>query len=45
MIIKNKIYDITKYMDYHPGGREKLMLAAGKDGTLLFSTSIIIICK
>jgi cytochrome b involved in lipid metabolism len=24
-------------MDYHPGGKEKLMLAAGKDCTHLFS--------
>lgn len=37
MVLKGKIYDITKYMDYHPGGRKKLMEAAGADGTSLFS--------
>lgn len=37
IVIKNKIFDCTKYLDYHPGGRDKLMMAAGKDGTALFS--------
>ena len=37
IILKNKIYDATRYLDYHPGGRDKLMMVAGKDGTSLFS--------
>lgn len=30
------VYNVTPYMDYHPGGEEELMKAAGKDGTDLF---------
>lgn len=31
-----KVYNITMYLPYHPGGEEKLMLGAGKDCTELF---------
>lgn len=34
--IRGKVYNITVYMDYHPGGVDKLMMAAGRDGTSLF---------
>jgi len=27
---------MTPYFDYHPGGVDELMRAAGKDGTVLF---------
>lgn len=30
------VYNVTPYMDYHPGGEEELMKAAGMDGTDLF---------
>lgn len=30
------VYNVTPYMDYHPGGEEELMRAAGIDGTDLF---------
>lgn len=30
------VYNVTPYMDYHPGGEEELMKAAGIDGTDLF---------
>ncbi|OCT80498.1 hypothetical protein XELAEV_18027310mg [Xenopus laevis] len=30
------VYNITPYMEYHPGGEEELMKAAGTDGTDLF---------
>lgn len=33
---KGKVYDITKYIAFHPGGKPKLMLGAGKDCTDLF---------
>ena len=30
------VYNVTPYMDFHPGGAEELMRAAGTDGTQLF---------
>ncbi|EGC37317.1 hypothetical protein DICPUDRAFT_77028 [Dictyostelium purpureum] len=33
MIIQNKVYDITAYIDKHPGGKNALLRFAGKDGT------------
>jgi cytochrome-b5 reductase len=36
MSLRGKIYNITPYMDFHPGGRQELMRAAGADGTELF---------
>ncbi|GFN84692.1 cytochrome b5 reductase 4 [Plakobranchus ocellatus] len=36
MALRGKVYNITPYMDYHPGGADELMRAAGKDGTALF---------
>ena len=32
-VLNGNVYDITLYNDYHPGGKEKLMLGAGKDCT------------
>ncbi|KAI8867304.1 cytochrome b5, partial [Ramicandelaber brevisporus] len=34
--IGGKVYNITPYLDYHPGGRADLLKIAGKDGTKLF---------
>ncbi|XP_033971537.1 cytochrome b5 reductase 4 [Trematomus bernacchii] len=34
--IRGMVYNVTPYMDYHPGGEEELMKAAGMDGTDLF---------
>ena len=33
---KGKVYDITDYVNQHPGGREQIMIAAGRDMTQLF---------
>ena len=37
MILRGKVYNITEYMRFHPGGVDKLLLAGGRDGTSLFS--------
>ncbi|CAG9311948.1 unnamed protein product [Blepharisma stoltei] len=36
IILNEKVYDMTKYIDYHPGG-SIIMQAAGKDGTALYN--------
>ncbi|XP_072264692.1 cytochrome b5 reductase 4 [Pyxicephalus adspersus] len=36
MCIRGLVYNVTPYMEYHPGGEEELMKAAGADGTQLF---------
>jgi len=33
---KGKVYDVTQYLHYHPGGVQKLMLGAGKDCTAMY---------
>lgn len=34
---QGKVYDITPYLRFHPGGVDELMRVAGRDGTRLFS--------
>jgi len=36
MAYMGKVYNITPYLDYHPGGIPEIMRAAGADGTALF---------
>lgn len=35
-VLKGNVYNITPYLEYHPGGVAELMKGAGKDCTLLF---------
>ena len=36
MVINGKVYDVTQYIPFHPGG-QKILMGVGKDGTDLFS--------
>ncbi|RNE94902.1 cytochrome b5-like [Trypanosoma conorhini] len=33
LVINKKVYDVTKFVDQHPGGVDTLTGVAGKDGT------------
>jgi cytochrome b involved in lipid metabolism len=35
-IIRGKVYDLTNWIDKHPGGADKILKICGKDGTDLF---------
>jgi cytochrome b involved in lipid metabolism len=39
-----KVYNITPYLSFHPGGEIQLMRAAGRDGTKLFSERDFVYC-
>ncbi|KAK3742762.1 hypothetical protein QZH41_018975, partial [Actinostola sp. cb2023] len=32
------VYDVTKFIDRHPGGRDVLLMAAGRDVTMVFES-------
>lgn len=36
MAIRGKVYNVTRYMDFHPGGIDELMRGVGTDATKLF---------
>ncbi|XP_042477109.1 cytochrome b5 domain-containing protein RLF-like [Macadamia integrifolia] len=36
-VLKGRVYNISPYMKFHPGGVDKLMSAAGKDCTSMFN--------
>lgn len=36
IVIGDEIYDVTDYLDEHPGGVSKIMQYAGKDATKAF---------
>lgn len=35
-VLNGMVYNITPYLEFHPGGEEELMRCAGRDGTRLF---------
>jgi cytochrome b involved in lipid metabolism len=35
-VLNGNVYDLTSYLDYHPGGEKKLLQGAGRDCTSLF---------
>ncbi|KAF7327998.1 Cytoplasm protein [Mycena kentingensis (nom. inval.)] len=37
--INGKVYNITAYLPFHPGGERELMRVAGRDGTYLFAST------
>lgn len=39
---QGKVYDLTPYLKFHPGGKQELMRVAGRDGTRLFSEFLVI---
>jgi cytochrome b involved in lipid metabolism len=36
-LLPGRVYNVTHYMDFHPGGDAELMRGVGQDGTNLFS--------
>ena len=36
MVISGAVYNVTKYIGYHPGGKDQLLRGAGRDATDLF---------
>ena len=36
MALRGKVFNVTPYMNFHPGGVDELLRAAGGDGTKLF---------
>lgn len=36
--IRNKVYDVTDFLDRHPGGRSQLLVGAGRDVTQVFES-------
>jgi cytochrome b involved in lipid metabolism len=37
MALNGKVYNVSAYIPFHPGGEKELIRAAGKDGTTLFN--------
>jgi hypothetical protein len=41
--INGKVYNMTAYLPFHPGGERELMRVAGRDGTYLFGMFRLIV--
>jgi cytochrome b involved in lipid metabolism len=37
MAVNGKVYNVTAYLPFHPGGEKEMMRGVGRDGTKLFS--------
>jgi len=35
-VVDGKVYDITNYVQLHPGGLKKILKGVGKDSTVMF---------
>ena len=33
-----QVYNVSEFLDRHPGGRDQLLIAAGRDVTLIFNS-------
>ena len=38
-VVDGVIYDITNYVDQHPGGKNKILRGVSKDATIMFKKS------
>lgn len=38
LIISNKVYNVTQYIPYHPGGQQRIISYCGNDATTAFDT-------
>lgn len=38
LAINGNVYDVTKYLDMHPGGADLILMNCGKDATAAFNT-------
>ena len=36
--LTRQVYDVSSFVKYHPGGREALLMAAGRDVTMIFES-------
>ncbi|XP_020625483.1 acyl-lipid (8-3)-desaturase-like [Orbicella faveolata] len=36
--VRGKVYDVSKFLNRHPGGKDMLLMGAGRDVTIVFET-------
>lgn len=36
--VRGKVYDVSKFLTHHPGGSDVLLMATGKEVTIVFET-------